>query len=802
MFFSIVIPYNPVFMKSIYVLVLGLFLIPALSVQGQQLDIHSRAQQAIRSLKSIPHQSDTRISSIKKEIQLKDGSSQKVEPQPIFTTDALFDVQFLYNVTDSAGVTGGVLGIAYTGEEFWISRFNADTIYRFAPDGTFIGTEILDLPGSSGATSFTFDGTNVYAANDSTFLYGIDPTSFEIVDTVDISGFPRALYTAFDPEADGGNGGFYFGNFTNVNLGLGDIFLVDREGAPLDTILATTHGLSGIVGAAVDRISPGGPFLWVSDQGGDQNAQTTVKQLALSDGQPTGFNRDVTQDISTTNSLSGDIFIIEDFSDTLDIIATVNQGAPHFIVGYELDFELPEVELVLQTYELEDPIFSIPVDQIDSVGIIGSFVNLGSVTVDSVSFLTLVVDEDFNIVGAVEDTFLNVAPRDTIMFTTENVFFPPPVVDEAYFFFGFLAPFDTTIVEFDTTNNDLTVSLGITDSTYIRDFANQPGDIISLPNDMFPNAIFGNNYPLNNQDAMTSITFFFAPFEENLGDVISASLFSVDPLTQQPQTFLASTVPYVVSQEDIDLTNQGSFSIITLPLATGGFTLPPGDFYVGVNQGNNDLNIGIRDEVFRERTVWVGSTNIIDDFIENEELFIDGDFVYIIQPNFSFCDFTVDSLGFIADDGTGSGQAEIRISGANPPYNYLWSNGQTDSINVSLAAGTYVVNVFDQRQCQLTRTIEVPLVTSIEDQIAAGVSALAIYPNPSEGSIRVDIDLREAQAIDISISTVAGQIVRTSSFTRSLSLNETLDLSDLNAGLYLINIETEKGSVVKKISLY
>ena len=49
--------------------------------------------------------------------------------------------------------------------------------------------------------------------------------------------------------------------------------------------------------------------------------------------------------------------------------------------------------------------------------------------------------------------------------------------------------------------------------------------------------------------------------------------------------------------------------------------------------------------------------------------------------------------------GNGDGEAIVHILGGVEPYNYFWSNGQTDSIALGLLSANHSVNVFDANNC-------------------------------------------------------------------------------------------------------
>jgi gliding motility-associated-like protein len=57
--------------------------------------------------------------------------------------------------------------------------------------------------------------------------------------------------------------------------------------------------------------------------------------------------------------------------------------------------------------------------------------------------------------------------------------------------------------------------------------------------------------------------------------------------------------------------------------------------------------------------------------------------------------------------GDSTGTANAFATGGVPPYSFEWSNGQTDSTTVNLAAGTYYVTVTDLGHCTITDSITI-----------------------------------------------------------------------------------------------
>ncbi|HZG00518.1 MAG TPA: SprB repeat-containing protein, partial [Chitinophagales bacterium] len=57
--------------------------------------------------------------------------------------------------------------------------------------------------------------------------------------------------------------------------------------------------------------------------------------------------------------------------------------------------------------------------------------------------------------------------------------------------------------------------------------------------------------------------------------------------------------------------------------------------------------------------------------------------------------------------GQGTGSISIAINGGNPPFNIIWSTGDTLTALMNLTAGSYSVSVTDSAACEATATVEI-----------------------------------------------------------------------------------------------
>ena len=254
--------------------------------------------------------------------------SQEVKPgYP--TIEALWDVQVDYDATAVTGLAGNAAAIFLPDVgEFWTSRWASTLLHRWDASGTLI--EEFSVAGVTGTRALTYDGTFLYAGQNTTSIAIIDPSTKTLVGTITAPQTVR--YITYDPTADAGAGGFWIGNFaTNPQL-------ISMSGALLQTLTYATLGTTSIYGAAFDTYSAGGPFIWFWGQGTGAGAPQIIVQVDPTTGLPTGVQHDVLTDIGLgqTGAIAGGLFVTEGIVSGFASIGGMLQGLPDRLFAYEL----------------------------------------------------------------------------------------------------------------------------------------------------------------------------------------------------------------------------------------------------------------------------------------------------------------------------------------------------------------------------------------------------------------------------------------------------------------------------------
>jgi len=180
----------------------------------------------------------------------------------------------------------------------------------------------------------------------------------------------------------------------------------------------------------------------------------------------------------------------------------------------------------------------------------------------------------------------------------------------------------------------------------------------------------------------------------------------------------------------------------------------------------------------------------------------------------------------VGSHGENNGYINLTVDGGTPGYTYDWSNGATTADINQLPAGTYICTITDAAGCVTTysHTITQPPVALFHgsaengqnDPRSLGVSGnsdnsttattglgfkgaelksadVTVYPNPASSAFTLKTG--EVNNAQISLTDINGQIV---SSQKSESNETKLNVSNLPAGNYVIEIRTADGSVVNK----
>lgn len=159
--------------------------------------------------------------------------------------------------------------------------------------------------------------------------------------------------------------------------------------------------------------------------------------------------------------------------------------------------------------------------------------------------------------------------------------------------------------------------------------------------------------------------------------------------------------------------------------------------------------------------------------------------------------FVVDLVHPTNGQNNGSLDLSVLSLGA---FTYEWrQNGiviSTDQDLVNIGPGTYTVLVTNALGCSSTYTVELTGIsgTSNIDENASW----SIYPNPNSGKFWLSTNAGDGSAVQLEIYDSKGRLILEQQTARNQSLVE-IDLHDVPAGVYFLEIQNGKQSAWKKI---
>ncbi len=121
----------------------------------------------------------------------------------------------------------------------------------------------------------------------------------------------------------------------------------------------------------------------------------------------------------------------------------------------------------------------------------------------------------------------------------------------------------------------------------------------------------------------------------------------------------------------------------------------------------------------------------------------------------------------------------------NPDNN---SNGSGFGLWVALPAGGPMV--------------ELPNITSVDEEIINDASIM-IYPNPTSDFVNLNFNLLEDADVNIYIRNLSGQVVASRSYgmISTTNYNTSMNIDNLDNGLYLLSIQAGKSMITRKIQV-
>ena len=136
--------------------------------------------------------------------------------------------------------------------------------------------------------------------------------------------------------------------------------------------------------------------------------------------------------------------------------------------------------------------------------------------------------------------------------------------------------------------------------------------------------------------------------------------------------------------------------------------------------------------------------------------------------------------------GNSNGSIAANPTGGTTPYSYNWSTGSTSASITNLAAGTYTVTITDQTGCIRVASVTLSSTTGVAQ--VTDIAFIKIYPNPAHDVCNIQMELNQAQNIEIKMFNSLGQQVWVKNSNDFKQGTEAVDVSKLAVGVYMIQL--------------
>jgi len=134
--------------------------------------------------------------------------------------------------------------------------------------------------------------------------------------------------------------------------------------------------------------------------------------------------------------------------------------------------------------------------------------------------------------------------------------------------------------------------------------------------------------------------------------------------------------------------------------------------------------------------------------------------------------------------------------------NYLWSDTSYNQTLIVSKSGIYSVTVTDIKGCEGSDAINVIFTPGTSTYVTPTSlpGSLVIFPNPTSGLVELSFQDFEDDIYSIGIYDLAGKLIlkdKVEIHKKKQSVN--VDLNNASKGMYLVKIESKKGTIIQQL---
>jgi hypothetical protein len=152
-----------------------------------------------------------------------------------------------------------------------------------------------------------------------------------------------------------------------------------------------------------------------------------------------------------------------------------------------------------------------------------------------------------------------------------------------------------------------------------------------------------------------------------------------------------------------------------------------------------------------------------------------------------------------------NGSASVVCSGGSPPYSYQWMpSGGSSSTATGLCAGTYTCCMTDANGCSTCNSGNCPVCQTSVNLSPTGQNEVSenyqldVFPSPATDFVNVKETFPNPVSSIISITNVLGETVYSKTISQNPEINENINVSNFDSGVYFISVKTSSGTSVRR----
>lgn len=127
--------------------------------------------------------------------------------------------------------------------------------------------------------------------------------------------------------------------------------------------------------------------------------------------------------------------------------------------------------------------------------------------------------------------------------------------------------------------------------------------------------------------------------------------------------------------------------------------------------------------------------------------------------------------------------------------------GTTNSVLVSPSVTTtYYCYVVDANGCEQNLTVTVT-VNPVSVTNSEFVNSLTVFPNPSNGLFNVQGSFNSSYTMNVEVLDMVGKLITTQNWQTSVAMNQTIDLSMMAEGMYILRFRIENEMHIVKVNV-